>query len=225
MWLDRNGHEIGTVAQLDNYGSFSISPDGRKVAVGIGDPQVPNEQDLWIYDLERGTRMRFTHAPGLEYKPIWSFQGYQIVFTSEKDSSTVLLKELNSNEEGRQVLPAAKDQRANDWSSDGRHVIFTRVGVNDKMDLWVLPLTEGGKPFNFTQSPFFDYWGKFSPDGKWVAFVSDESGGGEVYVAPFPNTGQKIRVSTAGGDEPLWSKDGKEMFYIEGQYMVSVPVK
>jgi eukaryotic-like serine/threonine-protein kinase len=225
VWLDRNGHEIGTVSQPNSYGSFSISPDGRKVAVGISDPQVPNEQDLWIFDLERGTSMRFTHAPGLEYKPIWSSDGNQILFTSELDQIKFLLKELNSKDEGRQVLPAAKDQRADDWSSDGEYAIYTALGVNKKLDLWVLPMSKGGKPFNFTQSPFFEYWGKFSPDGKWVAFVSDESGGGEVYVAPFPNTGQKIRVSTAGGDEPLWSKDGKEMFYTEGQYVVSVPVK
>lgn len=224
-WFDRNGHEIGSIGQPQLYGSFSISPDGRKVGVGISDRQTAGQQDLWIYDLERETSTRFTHSPGIEARPIWSPDGRQIVFTSHQGiNTTLLLKDLNATDAGRQLLPSGNSQRAEDWSSDGRFLLFNQ-DVDEKGDLWILPLAEGGKAFNFTQSPFFEYWGRFSPDGKWIAFVSDESGGGEVYVASFPDKREKIRVSTAGGDYPLWSKDGKELFYMEGQNLVSVPLQ
>jgi len=226
-WIDRAGREIAQVGQPGQIHGIRLSPDGQKVAIVIDDPR-NLKGDLWIHDSVRGTRSRFTFTPGNEEQFVWSPDGRRAAFFSDRagmNKSTLRIKDLEDTGEGESPLEPGFHMPT-DWSKDGRFIIYMQNPPTTNFDLWVLPLFGDRKPFPFLQTPFTEAGARFSSDGPWVAFVSNESGQNEVYVARFDNPREKWRISSAGGNSPRWRRDGKELFYIAADNRVmSVPVK
>ncbi len=173
--------------------------------------------DIWLYELSRGVKTRFTSHPGPDILPVWSPDGIRIVFASARKRPFALYQKPSSGSGNEEVL--LQDEAAKlptDWSHDGRFIAFENRDQkkNTRAAIWVLPMFGDRKPFAFLDTQFNEREARFSPDGRWIAYTSDESGQDEVYVAPFPGPGGKWRISSAGGEEPKWRRDGKELFYL-----------
>ncbi|MBI3666286.1 MAG: serine/threonine-protein kinase [Acidobacteria bacterium] len=224
VWFDRGGKRLGTVGAPGDA-IPSLSPDQKRVAVQRG-PSA--NTDIWLLDLARSTASRFTFDPAVDEAPIWSPDGSRIVFDSNRDSNVANLYQKASSGVGNEelLLKSGESKYPCDWSSDGRFIVYTSFNAKTGYDLWVLPMEGDRKPFPFLQTQFFEGDGRFSPDGQWMAYLSNESGRMEVYVQPFnprpggpaegapSGPGGKWQVSTAGGWWPSWRRDGKELFYI-----------
>ena len=214
-WFDRSGKQIGTLGVPVPQGNARISPDGKKVAAEIYDPQISDtDSDIWLYDITRGVKTRFTAKPGTARGPCWSPDGKHLVFSSNRRGHFDLY-EKSADGSGKEELlyESAIGKYCQDWSPDGRSFIFMTVD-NANRDMWTLPLFGDRKPTPYLQTEFSEAGAQYSPDGKWVAYFSDESGNNEVYVRSIlPNDG-KLLVSPSGGSRPLWRRDGKEIFYL-----------
>ena len=176
-----------------------------------------------MIDLERGHPSRFTFDPEPDFLPIWSPDGSRIVFTSSRNGSWDLYQKAASGTAQEELLLKSNDGKfPTDWSRDGRFIAYNRAGPEGETDVWVLPLFGDRKPIPFVQSEFQELFGYFSPNGRWLAYVSDQSGRAEVYVRPFPVSAGISPVSTGGGRQPRWRRDGKELFYLSphGKLMV-----
>lgn len=214
-WYDRIGKSLGDIGPPGTYSDFSLSPDGKRLAVSRADDRsIDRAFDLWLLDLLSGAFTPFTFDQPNDRSPIWSPDGSLIVYTR----SLAHLYEKTATGTADRELPGVLGIPT-DWSRDGHHIL---VGGSDG-DLWVVT---DGKAVRVTQtSPYIEGQGQFSPDGKWVAFVSDESKRHEIYVQAFPAGGEKFPISTDGGVQPRWRQDGKELFYVglDGKLM-GVPV-
>jgi Tol biopolymer transport system component len=215
LWYDRSGKELGALGDPVVYYELRISPDGQKVAVDLYDAAARNI-DIWIYEVARGLRTRFTFDPAFDRHPVWSPDGSRIVFNSiRKGQYDLYVKPSTGAGTEELLLTTGVNLQPRDWSPDGRFVLFESVGdPKTGTDLWALPMTGDHKPVAFVQTSFNELDGHFSPDGKWVAYVSNENGSDQVYVAPFPGPGGKWQISTAGGTRPSWRRDGKEIVYL-----------
>jgi serine/threonine protein kinase/Tol biopolymer transport system component len=207
-WLDREGRRLGTVGDQGAIQDPSLSPDGRAVAFFRLEASVPG---LWLRALDRGVEQRFTtDAPGLD--PIWSPRGDQIAFQSRGD---LFEKSTDGSGTAQVLVKDGTSKTASDWSRDGRYLVFLWQSPATLIDVWVLPRESSGqKPFPFLQSPANEHHARLSPDGRWIAYASDESGRDEVYVRPFPSGDGRWQMSSDGGTEPRWRGDGKELFFI-----------
>lgn len=209
-WVDRSGKQIGTLGDPAPYYGLGISPDEKRASVLVSDGK---QRNIWLYDLGRGLRTRFTFDTSDNFSAIWSPDGTKLVFNSRRKGPLDLYQKTSSGAGNDELLfEDTSDKYPTSWSPDGRFILYTRV-VGNITSLWVLPLSGDPKPFPFLETQFNEPDGQFSPDGKWVAYSSNESGKYEVYVAPFPGAGGKWQISTAGGEWPLWRSDGKEIFY------------
>ena len=217
-WLDATGKELGTGFAPDAYVEVQISPDDRKAAVVIGNPGAM----IWIYDLAHGMRTRFSFGAGRSGSPLWSHDGKQLAYLTLPPNANpyFAIKAADGSGEEKRVHELDPNQRGVlqalwDWSPDGRYLLYNvgAFGVGTGEDIWVLPVTGDGKPFPYAAGPGDQMYAQFSPDGRWVAYVSNETGKFELYVAPFPWTGAKWQVSSGGGWVPRWAKNGKEIFY------------
>ncbi len=179
-----------------------------------------------MVDLMRGLQSRFTFNPATEDSPVWSPDGSRALFNFNPNGPADLYWKPSSGAGAAEVvLKSATLKQPTDWSRDGRFILYENLDPQTKSDLWVLPLSGDKKPQPFLQTPFNETMGRFSPDGKWIAYVSDESGTAQVYVQPFPASGGKWQVSTQGGYTPRWRGDGKELFYMAAdRKLVSVGV-
>jgi Tol biopolymer transport system component len=220
-WFDAQGKPLGTIGEPGALGSFALSPDGKSVAVTVNSSPVSQSTDLWIVEVTRGLRTRFTFARAQESRPVWSPDGRVVAFTSLRNGHSDLFKKSLDGAVGSEEVLYADDRDKSliSWSPDGHYVLFSSESPKTKSDLWVLPLTGDRKPFPFAQTEFNETQGAFSPDGRWIAFVSDESGTAEIYAAPFPGPGAKRLISTkqaglGNGGVPVWRPDGKQIFYI-----------
>jgi Tol biopolymer transport system component len=208
----------------------SISPDGRTVAIDRRDPQT-GFLDIWLLDLARGSASRFTFNSNNGGFPIWSPDASHIAYFSPRSGTDGVYQKATSGVGQDEVLDKLPPiRRPMDWSRDGRYIIESVLDPKTKFDVWVLPLFGDRKPFPYLQTEFNEQSAKLSPNGQWLAYVSDETRRNEVYVQTFPNPGGKWQVSTAGGTLPVWSRDGKELFFISGgngaaRKMMAVDVK
>jgi Tol biopolymer transport system component len=231
VWFDRNGRELRQVGPAANHESPRISPDEQRVAVGVVDPKT-GTLDIWVYELKRDLPTRFTYTDSYtEYNPIWSPDGREIAFVGDVEGPPHLQqKELGSAGDAEILLPPGGVQWSHDWSSDGRFILYEETDPKGKVDLWVLPMFGERKPRPFRNTQYIETEGRFSPDGRWVAYVSDDSGHREVWVQSFQfegrDNGGRWRISTAGGSQPAWRQDGKELFYLASDNkLMSVAVK
>jgi Tol biopolymer transport system component len=211
-WFDRSGTPAGTLGEPANLYTIEFSPDGKKIAVSWDD-------DLWIYDAARGLRSRFTYTPGVDTNPVWSPDGRSIAFCSNRNGSYAIYRKSLDLTSGEDLLYSDPiDTLTDSWSPDGKSLMVHRRDPKNLEDLAVLPVTSEAasalKLSPFVKTAFRELHGRFSPDGRWVAYVSNESQRSEIYVAPFPGPGGKQQISASGGTEPRWRADGKEIFYV-----------
>jgi len=222
IWYDRTGKKVGTMGPPDESLLVpNMSSDGTRVVVWR---VTQGNADIWMLDAERMTRLTF--EPSLDRYAIWAPDGKRVAFDSARTGSRNLY-EMSVDAPGSEKLlfESAQDKVVNDWSPAGRHVVFNSADPQTGWDLWALPLDGDRKPFPFLRTKFDERRAIFSPDGKWVAYTSNESGQQEVYVRPFMGTGQ-WQVSTGGGAFSKWARDGKELYYFapDGS-LIAAPVR
>jgi Tol biopolymer transport system component len=207
-WVDRAGHRL-TAPELADVAEPSLSSDGTRVAVTRA---VAGSTDIWVVDRVRGSS-RVTSDVSADLMPIWSPDGSAIVFASNRDGPADLYRTApDQGGRAEMVFASTIVKHPNDWSRDGRLIVYEANDPETGWDLWVLPL--GGKPRAFLRTPLAEHHGRFSPDGRWMAYVSNESGQNEVYVRSFPGAADQSKVSIGGGLEPRWRRDGRELFYV-----------
>jgi Tol biopolymer transport system component len=222
-WFDRAGKSLETIGEPSTYSGLRLSPDNSRIAVAQSDSQ--RNQDVWTSDTDRPVFSRFTFDPANDISPIWSPDGAQIAFASNR-KGTFDLYQRPSDGSGADVLlyESAAQKLPTAWSPDGKLILFNNDGAGATgRDIWALPLTGDRKPYPVVHTPAEDEAATFSPDGRWIAYQSGESGIDEVYVQPFPPTGAKWQISTTeGGLSPQWSRDGKELFYLSDGFRLRV---
>jgi eukaryotic-like serine/threonine-protein kinase len=220
VWVDRKGEQLGVLGQDANYGSVELSNNGKFAAVVVG---TAIERDVLVFDLIREFPSRFTFETGTESAAIWSPDDTRIGFNSLRKGRLDLYVKLLTGGPGSEQLLLGDDtpKYPFSWSPDGQFVIYATAGQNQ--NLFYVSVQGDRKPIPFVQTSFSEYAAKFSPDGKWVVYRSNESGRPEVWLAPFPGPGKRTQVSTAGVGfgYPRWRRDGRELFFIdsEGQLM------
>ena len=228
QWVDRSGKELSTVptGELPSILNPALSPDGRRVAFRTQDPQT-GTRDLWVADLARGVSTRLTFDPGNENNPTWSPDGSWIAYWStNKDANGLWMRSAVGAGQAEQLLKTNDETRVTDWSRDGRTIVYELHAGARPPEIWYLPLEGDRKPVQFLHGPFGFSQARLSPDGKWLAYSSEESGKAEIYVQPFPQGGGKWQISTAGGNDARWSRDGKELFYLAAdQKLMAVPLR
>jgi eukaryotic-like serine/threonine-protein kinase len=224
VWIRRDGTPLGPVLEAGYYADPQISPDGSRLAFAKKE-SASNTFDIWILDLTTGAQRRLTFDPTDDRSPVWSPDGAAIIFSSDRKGGVGLYRK-NSNGVGDEELVSPKEQYstlASQWLPDGRSVIFR--GGTSAINLWMLNLTDR-KSSPLIRTPWNNLHGVVSPDGKWLAYDSRDTNRFEVYVTTFPPTNSKWMVTTNGGAEPRWSKDGKELFYVNSSgSLMSVEVK
>jgi eukaryotic-like serine/threonine-protein kinase len=216
-WFDRAGKILGqSMAVGDNP---SLSPDGKQIAFNRVDPQ-GGGGDIWIEDVSRRVLTRLTTDRSYDWIPVWSPDGSRIAFASNRDVSMDLYeKAVRTSEPERQILKSGKHKRPSDWSRDGQFLLFQQEEPGRGWDVWALPMTGNRKPFPVVQSDFNETSAVLSPNGKWLAYASDEAGSWQVYVQAFSAdaglaTPARWRISADGGIQPRWRADGNELVYV-----------
>jgi serine/threonine protein kinase/Tol biopolymer transport system component len=213
-WCDSSGRRLSTVGEKSEAYSPQLSPDGRRALVILGDPN----NDIWVYELERGVRTRLTTAAQVTVSPIWSPDGTMILYVSQerpRPPLEFLMMIMPSDSAGdRKVLYRSKERiEPTDWSRDGRFVLVDRGNIGAQ-DVWAVPVAEPARAFPLVQTQFPERAGQVSPDGRWVAYQSLQTGRNEIYVTPFPGGGARWQVSGGGGTQARWSPDGRELYFV-----------
>ena len=227
-WYDRAGAQIARVATSEiSQNNPELSPDGSRLAL---QRNVNGNTDIWVLDLSRGFFDRITNDPAIDALPVWSPEGRRLVFTSNRGAQPVsaapaptglpagagslFIVPTDGGADARQLLASDEPKWATDWSRDGRRLLFRSLNRMTGMhDLWVTQV-EQPVPEQVLASPADERDAQWSPDERWIAYQSDESGRAEIYVQRFPGPGGKARVSTSGGTQVRWRSDGRELFYV-----------
>lgn len=222
--LDRNGKPENLVGEASTYYDVRFSPDERRIAAALFDQQSRN-LDIWLYEIARKARTRFTFDSGIDRSPVWSPDGTRIVFRSNRRRRYDLYQKALSGAGVEELLfESGEDKVPTDWSPDGRFVIYYSLNnTKTREDVWVLPMFGDRKPIPVLRSEFSEAFPRISPDGRWLVYQSDETGILEIYARHFlgpggqPATGDqagKWQISTAGGRCPVWGRNGKEIFFL-----------
>ena len=226
VWVDRQGAVEPLGAPPHTYRNIRLSPDGRQVASTIADASI----DVWVYDISRGTLTRLTFE-GRNGHPIWTPDGMRLTFRSNREGGPLNLfwKPADGSGAAERLTTSEQDQSPTSWSPDGQVLAFYERSfaegqASTDRNIWVVPLEGEREPRPFLQTPFNEGGAVISPDGRWLAYVSNESGRFDVYVQPFPGPGGKRQISTEGGNEPVWSRNGEELFYRNGNQMMAVEI-
>jgi eukaryotic-like serine/threonine-protein kinase len=221
VWVDRLGKSTPIPQPPATYSFPKLSPDGTRIVMNRADP----ESDVWVYDLTRGTSTRVTSNGGNVW-PIWSGDGSSVTFASARGGHAELhSKPADGTGQEETITTTSSIQSPQSWSRDGALLAYTEVDSVTGSDIVVLARGLGMIPRPFVQTPFQEGSAVFSPDGHWVAYLSDETGVSEVYLRPYPGPGQRWQVTTAGGLEPLWSKHGHEIVFRRSNEVWAVDVK
>jgi Tol biopolymer transport system component len=224
-WFDRSGRQIGTVGgrDMDQPADFRLSPDGRSVSFRRA---ISGNVDVWLMEVARGVLRRFTSDGAREYEAIWSPDGSRIAFSSDRQGVLDLYEKPVAGAGAESLLLASPEHKnIYDWSFDGRFILYASQNPKTGEDLWALPLDGDRKPLPVAQTAFQEVDGRFSPDGRWIAYMLNESGRNEIHVQPFPGPGAKLQISTNGGSNPQWRRDGREIFFLgPDNRLMAVPV-
>jgi Tol biopolymer transport system component len=215
-WTDRSGNVLETVGEQASYTSVALSPDERRAAVALTTGP-PLNRDIWLIELRRGVMTRLTFQSGEDTSPAWSPDGTQLVFQSMRPGAGSLrsVRVGGTAVDEPLIEQAAGVYSPSDWSSDGRHILYSHAERTlGAPDLWALPTSGDRKPIRLTETPYAEAFPVLSPDGRWFAYTSDEARDNQVYVQPFPPTGRKYLVSRDGGSQPLWRRDGRELYFL-----------
>ena len=197
------------------------SPDGKKLALMIE----AASDDVWIYDIVRDNFTRLTYEAGSNVAPIWTPNSQRVTFSSNRAGPFNLFwKPADGSGIAEQLTASEFVDFPNSWSPDAEVLIYSQNHPTTGLDLWLLPFKEESNPRKFIVTPYNEFASKFSPDGKWIAYVSDESGKNEVYVQQFPGPGGKLQISKNGGSFPVWAPNGEELFYINGNKMMAMEI-
>jgi serine/threonine-protein kinase len=211
IWFDLEGARLATVGDPEYFRpqGVSVAPDGKTIAVSIADPA--GRSDIWLYDAVRGSKTRFTFEAAGGYQPSWSADGKQIAYSDAKNS--VLIKASDGASPARSLLTQGSAADVMSWSPDGRFLAIGHLPEKSGADIFLLSTSGGGAPRPLLAGPANERNGRFSPDGKWLCYVSDESGRDELYVVPFPGPGGKWQISSGGVTEAFWLGDGGAIAY------------
>src|SRR5262245_26317802 len=225
VWLNRSGKELTEIGQAGEYTTIEFSPDGKQAMLERIDP-LTTSADLWQLDLSRETLTRVTLNGG-SYSPIWAPDGNRVAFISMREGFYgVYQKTLGVDKEELLFNADLRSTWLSDWSRDGRFLVFRKENESTEYDITLLPLFGDRKPRDYVATEFSDGWAKVSPDGRWLAYQSNESGRFEIYVQSFPNQGRKVIISKGGGKLPRWRSDGKELYYVaEDDWLMAAPVR
>jgi serine/threonine-protein kinase len=220
VWVDRKGTEQPVSAPAHHYVLPRVSPDGKRVAVGIEE----TDNQIWLYDLERDTLTRMTFGDGANIDPLWTPDGNRIVF---KGAGNRLFWQAADGSGAAEAITNSELLSENNvpgsWSPDGQVLAFMEINKGSGFDVYTLSLKDR-KPQPFVRTPSNETAPRFSPDGRFIAYTSNESGRYEIYVRPYPGPGGKWQISIEGGGEPVWNPKGRELFYRSGNKMMAVDV-
>jgi Tol biopolymer transport system component len=224
-WLDSTGKTTGVIDVADRYFSPRLSSDDTRLAVARIDAKT-RAGDIYAIELARGTSVRLTFDPGDDHSPVWSPDGRYVLWGSSRAGKHQLFRKLASGAGPEELLwESSHPVSADDWSPDGRFIIYRETDPKTKNDLWILPLDGGTKPYPLMQTEADEQRARFSNDGSFIGYHSNEFGTPETYVQTFPVSGSRWQVSTTGGSAPEWRKDGKELYYSGAGKMWAVEVK
>ena len=227
VWLDRSGRATDTGWKNQPFGGpIRISPDGERVIADVLDVRA-GSTDIWIYDLSRRVPTRFTTEVTDETGAVWAPDGGRILFSSSRGGANDLfLKTTDGLGSEALLFTRPGPQVADDWSPDGKSIVYEDNSRETGLDLWTLTLDDEPKPRPLIRTRFQEWGARISPDAEWMAFVSNESGTSEIYVAPLRGSGEKKRISIGGGISPRWRRNGKELFYVapDSNSVMAVPV-
>jgi serine/threonine protein kinase len=228
-WLSREGKRLSEIVAEDFSSHVRVTPEGNKAVVEIADSATGNI-DVWSWDFTRGVKTRRTFDTKPDRYPVWSPDGRQIAFSSARSGLfQIYRKDLERGGDEELLTSGPNPKYVSDWSRDGRFLFFSEIDPATAQDIWALPITEkGAKPIPLLKTPFLEANGVVSPDGKWFAYNSIDSGRWEVYVQPFPTAGgARWQVSTQGGRLPKWRGDGQELFFIglDGSRVMAASVR
>ncbi len=227
-WLDRSGKALGVLTSAGQHVNPRLSRKGDRVAYELADDET-GDSDIWIYDLARNIPTRFSFEPGREASPVWASDDARIFYCAEDEGRTTwsIVQKVSSGAGREETVLAPRTQFLStvDIDRDGRHLSYNRIDIKSRAgrDLWIYSFANR-QTVPLLQTRFQDMGGFFSPDGRWIAYVSDESGAREVYVQPFPPNGAKWQISSSGGGAPRWRRDGRELFFAGETKMMSVAV-
>jgi serine/threonine protein kinase/Tol biopolymer transport system component len=228
VWLDRAGREVSVIGSADDTQPDldSLSDDGRNLAV---QRLVNGNSDVWLIDSERGVPRRLTSHQGFDGTTVFSPDGRRIAYMSDGAADvwdTVYERAADGTGESRLLFKfgVRENHYPEDWSPNDKFLLYSHESAETQFDLWALPLTGSGQPIEVVKTPFFEAEGRFSPDGRWVAYSSDETGAFQIFVRPFPGPGPSRQVSSASGLTPRWRRDGSELFFVERDRLVAIPV-
>jgi Tol biopolymer transport system component/predicted Ser/Thr protein kinase len=228
VWVDPQGKELGKVGHPGTWRDPALSPDGARLAVGLEDPRARSE-DIWVFDLKRDVPTRLTFDGASEIWPVWSPDGKWIAFASNRGGQYGVFRKLASGAGQEELLyaDAHTDIGPTDWSPDGKWILCTSLPSGGTVGIVALPAEGERKPEPLVVTAFANSRARFSPDGRWFAYQSNESGRDEVYVQPFPATGAKWQISTAGGRTPFWTDHGHRVVFLdlEGTHALSAALR
>ena len=213
-WYDRTGKQVGTIMGPGGYSMPALSPDEKTVAVSRVDLLAGAASDIWLINLERGTQMRLTDDPASDSYPSWSPAGDRITFVSTRNGVTSIYAKLSNGSAIEEPLASSVELKWNPmFSPDGKFIIYAQLNPKTNTDLYKVSTGGDKKVEPFLQTNFIDAQPRVSPNGRWVAYISNETGQFEVYVQTFPVAGSKLLVSIGGGAQPQWRSDGRELYY------------
>ncbi len=216
-WFDRAGKKLGTLGSIGQYSNPRLSPDGARLAAGRTNPQ-SQQNDIHLFDVTGNASTPFTFDPLQDGRPIWAPDGSRIVWVSSREGvQNLFQKAANGTGQDEVLLRSSYQKYVADWSTDGRFILYGELNPKTSVDLWVLPMEGERKPWPWLNTPAYEGASTFSPDGKWIAYTSNESGRNEIYLQAFvpgaPASGGKRQFSTNGGINPYWRRDGRELYY------------
>ena len=224
-WYNRQGQRIGTVGEPARYTNPALSPDGKRLAVARYAAPAATTRDIWVFDLVRGVNSRFTFDQADHTNPVWSPDGSRIAFSSRQTTGSqarsIYAKSSGGGGPEELLFGDAVSNASEDWSPDGKLLLFNA----GSREIDALPIKGDRKPYPVLKSSFSQVNAAVSPDGRWIAYRSNESGTTEIFVQNFPPSGGKWQISASGGIEPSWRRDGKELYFMNGTKLMAVDVK